>query len=362
MIIKHVPEDFIVEEIPLNEWADAGPYTIFRLTKINLNTEHAVSIISKRFNIPNNLIKYSGTKDKNARTIQYVSIPSKQGIDGLKIDEEDIKLEHVGYSEEPLSLGTLKGNKFIITVRELDKKDIHALNARLDILNSKDSKKFIIPNYFDEQRFSANNYNIGLNILKRNYKLAADYMCKSKGIYADAALVYWTAHPTDYVGALQHVPKRILILYIHSVQSHIFNEALSRLLLDHSQSSERDDILHYIADYVVGSLGEEKILGKLVFYNYTEDYAELTNSLELVGFNTAIMNHYVKKVLEEAGLSPRDFIIRALPDLSVEGVSRECFVDVINFEHRILDDRVIMEFELPKGSYATIVIKALFGE
>jgi tRNA(Glu) U13 pseudouridine synthase TruD len=87
-----------------------------------------------------------------------------------------------------------------------------------------------------------------------------------------------------------------------------------------------------------------------------------TSSLELVGFNTNNMNHYIKHLLNELSLTQRDFIVRALPDLSVEGTTRECFVDVQNFEKEILEERAILEFELPKGSYATIVVKMLVNQ
>ena len=59
-------------------------------------------------------------------------------------------------------------------------------------------------------------------------------------------------------------------------------------------------------------------------------------------------------------MTQRDFIIRALPELSVEGAIRECFIDVEDLKIERMDDRAIVEFFLPKGSYATIVVKALF--
>jgi tRNA pseudouridine13 synthase len=361
MLIKHVPEDFIVEEVPQGEpgkeWSDTGPYAVFKLTKIKLNTEHAVEIVSKRFHIPSSDIKYAGTKDKHAHTTQYISIPNRQGISGIHIDEDNLKLEHVGYNEEPLSLGTLKGNRFIITVRELDHKTIHMLKSssfKDSKINHETKTAPIIPNYFDEQRFSSNNYSIGYSIMKKEYKKAVAYMCESSSIYADTVVVYLAAHPNDYVGALQRIPKRTLTLFIHAVQSFIFNEALSRILLEHAI---KNDVKHYIIPYSEGTF---------VFYENHKDYEELTGSLEfnleLVGFNTTDMNHNIKYLMNEIGLTQRDFIIRALPDLSVEGTTRESFVQVENMEIELLEERAILEFELPKGSYATIVVKALFKE
>jgi len=350
MLIKHVPEDFIVEEVPLKEWNDAGPFAVFKLTKINLNTEQAVEIVGKRFHILHNDIKYSGTKDKHARTTQYISIPNRTGISGIRLDEDNLKLEHVGYNDEPLSLGTLTGNRFIITIRELEEKELHALKSK----NINNSRKLVIPNYFDEQRFSSNNYNIGCSIMKREYKKAVEYMCASSSIYADTTTIYLAAHPNDYVGALQRIPKKTLMMFIHAVQSFIFNEALSRILLENAL---KKNIKHYIIPYSAGNF---------LFYENCEDYESIGNSLEffleLIGFNTNKMDHQVKYVMTELSLTQRDFIIRALPDLSVEGSSRTCFVQVQNLDVRIMDDRTILEFELQKGSYATIVVKMLFNE
>jgi tRNA pseudouridine13 synthase len=345
MLIKHVPEDFIVEEVPLNEWNDAGPFAVFKLTKDSLNTEQAIEIISRRFHLLSNTIKYSGTKDKHAHTIQYISMPNRQGINQIHLDEDNLKLEHVGYADEPLSLGTLKGNRFIITIRELTEKESKMLKNHKKELDK--SKRFIIPNYFDEQRFSSKNYDIGLCILKKDYKSAVKYICENSSNYTDKITIYLAAHPNDYIGALQHIPKKTLMMFIHAVQSFIFNEALSRLLME---NAEKKGIKHKIVQYS---------LGKFIFYENCSDYEGLPENLELIGFNTSSMNHHIKNLLAELSLTQRDFIVRALPDLSVDGITRESFISVQNLEIELLEKRAILEFELGKGSYATIVVKAL---
>lgn len=344
MLLKKFPEDFIVEELPLKEWDDSGPFAIFKLLKIGLNTEQAVDIISRRFHIPYSTIKYSGTKDKHAHTTQYISIPYRKGIEDIRMDEDNLKMQHAGFSDEPLSLGTLKGNRFIITARDLSDNEKASLES-----NRRFIEGFMVPNYFDEQRFSSNNYNIGLSILKRDYKGAVRFMCESSDIFADTVRIYTAAHPNDYVGALQHLPKKILLMFIHAVQSFIFNEALGRILSAHASDKS---IMSKIIPYSLGSL---------VFYDDPRIYSCISGAeyLQLVGFNTEEFNHHVKKILSEVGLVQRDFIVRALPDLSVEGTVRECFIEVKDLEIRLLEDRIILEFELPKGAYATNVVKAL---
>ena len=342
MIIKDRSEDFIVKELPLKEWADAGEYAVFELTKIDMNTEGAISIVTKKLNVKQDKIKYSGTKDKRAITTQYISIPARNGLESINIDESNFKLKFVGYSEEPLSLGTLKGNRFVITVREPS-------NEELKSLNSKKSDSFIIPNYFDDQRFSTNNLNIGICILKKEYAKAVDLLL-SDPYYDNTLRPRFEAFPNDHVGMLQHIPQKILLMFVHAVQSYIYNEALSRMLLE---CAIKNDIIYYTVDYSIG---------KLIFYANPSDYQKIdVESLELAGFDTHTTSHRIEAVLNSMGLTHRDFIIRALPNISVEGTTRASLVIVESLEKKVLDGRVIIEFDLSKGSYATMVLKALFN-
>jgi tRNA pseudouridine13 synthase len=345
MIIKQSAENFIVEEIPLKDWDDAGPYSVFRVTKTDLNTEQAMQIISRKFHIPSDTIKYAGTKDRHAVTTQYISIPDRHGLKDIRLDEGNLKLEHVGYSEVPLSLGTLKGNRFIITVRDVTEKEAETLKSK----GIGPESRFIIPNYFDDQRFSTNNLSIGVSILKKEYAKAVELLL-SDPYYDNTLRTRFEAFPNDHVGMLKRVPKKILQMFIHSVQSYLFNEALSRTLIEYAKSN---DIKHYCVDYS---------LGKLVFYNNPEDYSKTgVGSFELIGFDTRTVSHHIQDVMKNLGLGQRDFIVRAIPELSLDGTDRECFVDVENMKIEVLDARTILEFELSKGAYATMVVKALFN-
>ena len=69
-------------------------------------------------------------------------------------------------------------------------------------------------------------------------------------------------------------------------------------------------------------------------------------------------------------LSPQDFIIKQIPELSAEGELRKAFVEVKDFKIRNTEkddlnqekNKVTISFFLQKGSYATIVIKKIFSE
>ena len=81
--LRTVPEDFIVDEIPLaGKGKTTGPYLICRLTKTNWELQHAVKEIARRLNISHRRIGWAGTKDRNARTTQLISL--------YKVTPEDI--------------------------------------------------------------------------------------------------------------------------------------------------------------------------------------------------------------------------------------------------------------------------------
>jgi tRNA pseudouridine13 synthase len=341
MIIKQELEDFIVEEISDIALKEKAEYAVYKLIKVGHNTEHAIEILCEAFRIPRNNIKYAGTKDRIAKTTQYISIHKDNGKRAY--DKNNIKIEFVGFIDEPLSLGTLKGNKFEITVREMTADESAAFEKHVQ------HKMLMMPNYFDEQRFSENNFDIGFSILRKNFKNAVELIVKSIGTYENAVKMHLENNQNDYVGAIKRIPKKILSMYLHSVQSLLFNNALTGLLKEHSKMLN--------AEYSV----KEYSQGEFIFYNDPENYDKIpVKELQLIGFDTNLMNEHIIAQLKALGIDQRDFIIRAIPELSVEGSTRNCFVEIEDFSYEKIDEKTIkLKFFLQKGSYATIAVKGM---
>jgi len=164
MNIKQIPEDFIVTEIIDLNTNPKGDYTYFWLTKKNWTTMRAVQEIAKQCQVSFKRFKFAGIKDRAAITKQAVSAfkVESQVLENVKL--KDIKIEIIGKGNAPISLGTLAGNKFEITVRNLPKK-----------FKLKKITKF--PNFFGEQRFGyGNTALIGKEIIKGNLELAVKYL------------------------------------------------------------------------------------------------------------------------------------------------------------------------------------------
>jgi len=320
--IKQVPEDFIVEEITKHNLVDKGKYLICLMEKKNYTTEDAIQTICRILNTSRKIAGYAGIKDRNAITKQYISLEriKRERTERLKMN--DIKLKPLGYSDEPISLGNLEGNRFEIIVRNLNP-------------GFKPQIKNLIPNYFGTQRFSGYNVNIGQALVFRDFKKAAELISIHEGKYGVFVSEYLQSHPTDFLNAIRKVPKKIVMLYVHAYQSNLWNRSVKRYL----------------------SLGEE----------IAED-----SIMPVLGFATEITDSVIKgivhDIMKSENLTFRDFIIREMPEFSFEGNDRRIFMElrdleILKPENDELNNGMMKQkvcFLLGKGSYATMVIEEMF--
>ena len=326
MKLKQVPEDFIVAEINKLKVSDTGKYCAFLLKKKGWNTMDAVNEIATRLGISPKDIRYAGLKDKEAVTEQLITINLKNQklVERLKI--KDVGLEFLGMSDEHTQTTDNLGNKFIITIRDIDKK------------YSKLPKK--TPNYFDEQRFgnNANNHLVGKLIIKKQFKEACE-------------LLNINVENNDYVGALKNTG--LTHIYFSAYQSYLFNQVLSSFIM---QSCKK---IFYL-----------EVSGMALAFpvNDVENIPEL---FPLISFDAVFENEKMKQAYEELlqkdGINLRDFAIKQFPNLVTSSPERQSFIDVegfkvIKYETDDLNKtrmKETLEFSLPRGSYATIVIKLI---
>ena len=229
-------------------------------------------------------------------------------------------------------LSDLIENKFEITVRDVTEKDIrhfqHEVHGEVEIIN-----------YFDEQRFSDNNIEIGRALVKKDFRKAAQLVAAGSGDYNRAVLDYLSENATDFVGGLRLVPRKILLLLLHSYQSWLWNEM--------------------VAAYVMENVSELS-LRKYAYGTFAFHCEKLENrKVPIVGFGTEIsgdLKKFADEVLAREKITARDFIIREIPELSAEGGERDLMVCTTGFKYAVADDtvkkKVMLFFSLLKGSYA----------
>lgn len=303
--IKHVPEDFVVNEVSTIKPTDTGKFLYFRMHKRNYDTLTALKRVGDALHLPSSSLSCAGIKDKRAVTEQVCSIRgrAKQALD--RLDLKDIAVEFLGYGMEPVHVGNLEGNEFTIVVRNIEQKPEPKTKFR---------------NLFGEQRFSKTNAEVGRCIVKRDFQKAAELIAEQN----DKLREKMNMNSNDWVGALRQVPRKLLLIFVHAYQSLLWNRAALK--------TEKD-------------------------------------VLPMVGFGTEDIDDITTKILEEESITPRDFIIREFPEVSVEGTERRVWVEVKDVKISELEDdehflgkkKVMLEFFLPKGCYATEFVRQLFG-
>ncbi len=311
--IKEIPEDFVVTELGSPQPTGSGPYAYFVLHKRGWNTLDALETIAAKLGLPLIEFGWAGNKDKQAITEQVCSAKgaSRERLEALRID--GITLTYLGQAGRPIGIGTHEGNRFKITIRDLD----NPVEIR---------PRFV--NLFGEQRLGGHNAVVGRELIKKNFKAAAENILTDSH-RGKRIRNHLEKRPNDVIGGLNTVPSKLLTFYIHAYQSSLWNAAAIK---------------------IAGRHGEQVELPLIGFGTAQEDiekYPEITEQMKL------------------EGITPRDFIIRQLPDLSAEGGSRQlwCEASNLNVSSPLDDDRhpdkskIVVEFELPKGSYATELLR-----
>ena len=146
--LKHLAEDFIVEENCSLPLADHGEFSVYRLTKKNWNTEDAVSCISRHFKLPADAVHYGGRKDRKALTSQRITIQSSHPLP-KSWKQKDLTLEYEGKMDRPMGPDLILSNRFTLLLRNLSSEDAEWLSrTRIPEVFAQGYM-----NYFDDQRF-----------------------------------------------------------------------------------------------------------------------------------------------------------------------------------------------------------------
>ena len=146
---KQTVERFFVEEIPLYTPSNSGNFLILKIKKTDMSTWKLISVLSKATGLQERDIGYAGLKDKNATTIQYISIPKQAEKELNKnLTTERVEILDCLYNKAPIKVGHLKGNRFSIILQDINEKD-----AKFFTTTAKKMQKVGIPNYYGYQRF-----------------------------------------------------------------------------------------------------------------------------------------------------------------------------------------------------------------
>ena len=363
--IKQNENDFSVKEV-LSEKAidsfdnDEG-HAVYLLKKSGIDTNHALADIEKRYGL---VLKSLGLKDANAKTEQYVyaykKINSLEEYNGKKYSAQ-----RVGFVKKPISKKDMLGNYFEIRVSDLN-----------DALPSFSGNENIL-NFFGYQRFGSKRpitHLVGKSIIKGDYEEAIEYLLNFSSKYdseknneirklisernseseiiellpysmdIERNLLRQLSNDNDSKNAIRSIPLTLRRFYIQAYQSFLFNKTLSLAYEFEEQlfAPENNDVC-FDNNFVLGKFendSSQKLAIPLVGHSY---------------YKKSRFDYYIKKVLEEELLTPKDFFIKDFQELSIDGGFRNASINYLNFQ---IHENLI-KFQLSRGSYATIVLREI---
>ncbi len=335
---KQSKDDFIVTEIPLYEFSGEGEHIILKIRKKDLTTWDALNIISDYVGCKSRDIGYAGLKDKNAMTIQSISVPKKfeEKID--KFEHPLIKILEKTYHNNKLRIGHLKGNNFFIRLKRVFPNDAVKLEEVL-----KKIAVFGMPNYFGFQRFGieGNNYLKGKDIID---------------------------------GKLREKNRKLKQMYVNAYQSYLFNQWLSKrietsklvnafkpkeiyekLNMSENEIKELKNQKHPFK-ILLGDVMSHYPFGKIFYVENLTDEAEKFNNQDRVPTGL-LCGKKVKIAIDKARELEKDYDKKTIMD----GSRRFAWVFPSEIQSNFKEEKNWFEinFTLPKGSYATELISEL---
>ncbi len=345
------------------------------LEKVNTETHFAINHLSRFLQVSRKRIGFAGMKDKRAITCQRISLfqPNLEKLALFKSKMMDVR--NFEWKKERIEIGDLKGNAFTIIIRniELGEKET---KKRLEESSAEIEKKGVA-NYFGEQRFGGIRevtHLVGKELIKGNLEKAVmlylthpaekepeelkearkklletkDFSQASNDFpienrFERSMIHHLCEYPNDFAGAIGKLPKSMRYLFTHAYQSFLFNEI--------------------IAERIQQGFGLQPIEGDAL------DGGVAT--APLFGFETKFSDgkagEIEKKIIGQEGVSLREFRVLQLPEASSAGGRKKIALfpqktEIKKIEKDELNEektKVILYFELEKGSYATVVLREI---
>lgn len=388
MKIRQRPEDFRVREILAPSYLKTrGEFRVYRVTKRKMTTLEAARALADELGLPLAEVAFAGLKDRQAVTLQYMSVPRGRKR-SLKTPE--LKIEALGFANEPMGSENIEANGFEIAVRDLNATDVKRVRASMPVV-----REHGLINYFDDQRFGNLVHGqgwIARELMQGKPEKALRSLLASpsprddehhrrfkSGLRAnwgkwracrDVAGRFGEHHsifehlarkPRDFRGAFTYVSSRIRLIHLYAYQSHLWNRAVSDRLRASLAFGER-----------LSLECEEGMLN--TFRSEPPAWLLETPCFRIPGVGLddvedPLQREAFEEVLAREKLVPDQYRIEGVSGFHLKGEERELVLRPRHLRARPAEtdptDRrrrmVRVRFELAPGSYATLVVKRLLA-
>ncbi|MEL6428113.1 MAG: tRNA pseudouridine(13) synthase TruD [Planctomycetota bacterium] len=386
MKLKVRPGDFKVDEqLVEGVLQKHGAHRVYRVRKEKVTSLEAASTLASALGVAPNDVSMAGLKDRQGVTVQYMSVERGPTI---SLEEPGLSIREVGFAGAPLTADASEGNAFQIVVRDLGEEEIAHTRTALEEVRANG-----VPNYFDSQRFGNLRHGQGWIVLdlvkgdiggalQRLVASASPFEPPARRRLKDALWRNWgdwhacrsiagklgryhsmfehlKRDPNDFHGAFERVATRERLIHLYAFQSHLYNRALALLV-------KESGVRSFTHKGVEGPLRFPREAlpvpdawnGALVMPGEALDGVEDPQQRELYG-----------RVLAGLGLEPDQLRLPDIAGLRLKPESRalaftpeELRVRPAEQDNLFRGRRMVrVRFALPRGAYATLVVRRLVG-
>lgn len=365
------PEDFLVEEIVELPLRPGGPYVLYRVRKRERTTLEVQAELAARLGVPQRAVVFPALKDREAIAIQTAAV---RGRGPARLRGRGFEAVRIGEADRPLRPQDLRGNRFVVRLRELDDREIERLPAAVTALATHG-----FPNYFDDQRFGSWSPEAGFIgrplLLGQAEEVLRIYLAipmvgdplevrtfkaEARGLWGNWAamreraprpsnyrsvLTFLNDHPTDWRGAVRRIPARLRALWVDAYRAWIWNDMLRRIwaLLPHVEIEIRGARFPVPLERPQDTEASVALPHRRA--RYESPWAEA-----------------MAAALAEEGLSLSHFRRGALLEDAPPPTQRPVWCQPLALELEELQPEkreALLVFELPPGSYGTLLLKTL---
>jgi tRNA pseudouridine13 synthase len=317
--IRSELEDFQVTEVAAYPFDGEGEHLYLWLEKRGHTTKWILETIQKQMGIKPRDIGVAGLKDRHAITRQWISIPRKFEDRLPSLNLEGLSLLETKYHSNKLGIGHLRGNVFKLRVRGIDPNSISDVMARARAILDR-LEVMGVPNYFGPQRFG----NTGENAVRGLELVRNGRMRGPESIPLKRFLI----------GSLQS------LLFNHYTRLRLERGFYDALLEGDVAKKHDTGGMFTVADAVLESPRAARL--------------EVSATGPLHG-KKVMPAHGPSKALEDEVLTAFELDNAAFKDRA--GSRRITRIKMDGLKLEACEDGFWLEFALPKGSFATVVLR-----
>lgn len=324
-LYKVEPEDFVVEEIPAYQPSGEGSHVWMWIEKRGVSTIDMLKEMGSQLGRHQKSFGIAGLKDAKSVSRQWVSMDLGDERECDDLESDYFRVLDVSRHKNKLRLGHLRGNRFLVALRGTKDGDLEIAQQNLVEL-----ERVGVPNYFGEQRFGKRGANLGkgLEILRG-----------------------------DVTTAARRMPRRVFGLVLSAVQSEVFNRVISK----------RIDRLGTILTGDLATLhknGATFTVEDPAVEQSRADAMEVSPSGPMPGPDMMVPTGEPLEIELEA-LAELDLVGTEFNDMPfgmASGERKPLRMPVSDASARMVDAGLELSFTLPKGGYATSVLRELLSE